>query len=65
MADPDITHFFTGEGALCGALAANRWTLVESRISCAACRVLIQEREQFEAEASARSLVVDRARGMP
>ncbi len=65
MAEPPITHFFTGEGALCGARAASRWTLVESRTSCAACRELIQAREQFEAEASARSVLLGGTRRMP
>ncbi len=63
MAEPDVTHFLAGEGALCGARAASRWTLVASRTSCAACRELIQEREQFEAEASARAVMVGGMRG--
>jgi hypothetical protein len=62
MADTDITHFFTGEGALCGARVACRWTLVESRTTCVACRELLEAREQFDAEASARSVLVGRMR---
>ncbi len=56
MRDPDHTHYFTEQGALCGARVASRWTLVASSTSCAACRELLQAREQYEFETSARKL---------
>ncbi len=50
----DLTHYFTGGGALCGAQVAYRWTIVRSRTSCAACRELLEAEEQREAETAAR-----------
>ncbi len=46
MSDSDQTHFFTGHGALCGATAAHRLSVIESRTTCTACRALLETREQ-------------------
>ncbi len=64
MAEVDITHFFTGEGTLCGARDAHRLSVIATRTSCPACRALLEEREQFEAESNARAIrLLGRTRG--
>jgi rubredoxin len=66
MQDRRDTHFFTEHGALCGVTGALRWTIVESGATCPACRDAIEAREQFEAAANARSMVLlGRIRGEP
>lgn len=62
-AESEAVHFFTGEGALCGARFAHRWTIVDSSTSCPACRELLEARDQFEAETNARMGLFREIRG--
>jgi hypothetical protein len=56
MADTDMTHFFTGDGPLCGIRIAHRLSVTTSRTTCPDCRALLQEQERSEAERSAPAL---------
>ncbi len=63
MPEIDVTHFFTGERTLCGARIALRLSVIASRTTCPACRAMLEEQEQFEAEASAHPIRLLTTRG--
>jgi hypothetical protein len=58
MANTDMTHFFTGNGPLCGIRMARRLSVATSRTTCPECRALLEEQERADAERSAPAVHV-------
>ena len=71
VAQERLRHLAARNGVLCGAASTERWAFEESRVTCAACRALIEARareprtprEQYEPDADLVPL--GRIRGGP
>jgi hypothetical protein len=57
MRDAWVSHLFTETGSLCGTKGTYHWSLVESAVSCPACRGIMELRVLKRREAERRVVV--------
>lgn len=57
MDDTFDTHLFTGGGALCGAAMAFAWEWRGSRVTCSACRAMLERGTTSRRHQYPRSIV--------